>query len=132
MKTFLFVISTCIWISCSDKNKTPPGIIPLNEMSRIMWDIIRAQSFANETSRKDSSINVESQTKALTKKVFEIHNVSSSLFDKSYDWYSSHPDILRIMFDSLYSQKQRESDLQMKEKYKHLGKDSLPGKFLKK
>ncbi len=132
MKILSLFIMVCILFSCSDKNKTPSGIISPKEMSRIMWDVIRAQSLAIEVARKDSSANVESQTKTLTQKVFEIHHISSSSFDKSYDWYSSHPDILRLLFDSLYTQKQREIDLQMKEKYNHLIKKISPSKIIKK
>ncbi len=132
MKIFFLSILICMSFSCSDKNKTPSGIISPKEMSGIMWDIIRAQALANEVARKDSSINIESQTKALTQKVFEIHRVTSSSFDNSYNWYSGHPDILRLMFDSLYTQKQRENDKSMKEKYNHIRKDSLLRKIIKK
>lgn len=132
MKIIFFSILICISFSCSDKNKTPSGIIRPREMSGIMWDIIRAQALANEAARKDSSINVESQTKALTQKVFEIHHVTSSSFDKSYEWYSGHPDILRLMFDSLYTQKQRENDQSMKERYNHFRKDTLLRKIIRK
>ena len=132
MKIFFLFIPICMLFSCSDKNKTPSGIILPKEMPGIMWDVIRAQALANEVARKDSSINVESQTKALTQKVFEIHHITSSSFDKSYDWYSAHPDILRLMFDSLYTQKQRENDENMKEKYNHSRKDSLLRKIIKK
>ena len=132
MKIFFLFIPICMLFSCSDKNKTPSGIILPKEMPGIMWDVIRAQSLAIELARKDSSANVESQTKTLTTKVFEIHHISSSSFDKSYDWYASHPDILRLMFDSLYTQKQREIDLQMKEKYNRLSKKNLPHQKLLK
>lgn len=131
MKVIFCFVLILVLFSCSDRNKIPSGIIPAKEMSAIMWDVIRAQVLANEVSRKDSSINVESQTKTFTQKVFEIHHVTSAFFDKSYDWYSSHPNILKLMFDSLYTQKQRENDLQMKEKYNHINKDSLSRKLLK-
>ena len=132
MKILPLLILTCILVSCADKNKAPSGIIPTKEMSGIMWDVIKAQALANEIARKDSSINIEAQTKALTQKVFEIHHITSSSFDKSYDWYSGHPDILRLMFDSLYTQKQRANDENMKQKYNHFRKDYLPGKIIKK
>ncbi|HEV8083352.1 MAG TPA: DUF4296 domain-containing protein [Chitinophagaceae bacterium] len=132
MKIIFFFILVCISFSCSNKYKTPPGIIRSSEMSEILWDIIRAQALANEVARKDSSINVEFQTKVFTQKVFEIHHVTSSSFDKSYDWYSGHPDILRLMFDSLYTQKQRENDQNMKEKYNHFRKDTLLRKIIRK
>ncbi|MEO8567502.1 MAG: DUF4296 domain-containing protein [Ginsengibacter sp.] len=132
MKLFFFIILISFLFSCADKNKPPSGIIPPKEMSEIMWDVIRAQTLANEIARKDSSINVESQTEVLTKKVFEIHRTTSFSFDKSYEWYTSHPDVLRLMFDSLYTQKQRANDLQKRDEYNHVKKDSLSLKINKK
>ncbi|MDQ6845165.1 MAG: DUF4296 domain-containing protein [Bacteroidota bacterium] len=118
-------------LSCSGKNDTPQGIIKPKEMSGIMWDVLRAQNFAAEIARKDSSINVAAQTKVLTQKVFEIHKINASLFDKSYNWYTSHPDMLETIFDSLYTQKERENDLLRSNQYKHVFKDSLIKKMIK-
>ena len=132
MKFLLPFIPICMLFSCSNKNKVPSGILPSKQMSSIMWDILRAQSLANEIARKDSSQDVDSATKALTQKVFEIHGITSSSFDKSYGWYTSHPNILRLMFDSLYSQKQRENELRVREKYSPVKKDSLLRKLIKK
>ncbi len=128
--TFLFV-TCCLLLSCSGKNDTPQGIIKPKEMSGIMWDVLRAQNFAAEIARKDSSINVAAQTKVLTQKVFEIHKINASLFDKSYNWYTSHPDMLETIFDSLYTQKERENDLLRSNQYKHVFKDSLIKKMIK-
>lgn len=132
MKLIVFILLCLIILSCSRGNKVPPQVLPADQMSAILWDITRAQVMANEISRKDSSMNAVARTKALTEKVFEIHKVTPSEFDKSYAWYSGHPDILRVMFDSLYSQKQRENESQMKDRYNHINRDSLTRKFLKK
>ncbi len=35
---------------------------------------------------------------------------------RSYSWYTNHPDIMRIVFDSLNAQNQRETQLEMKER----------------
>ncbi|MEP7250784.1 MAG: DUF4296 domain-containing protein [Ginsengibacter sp.] len=132
MKLIVSIFFCSMILSCSRTNKVPREIIPADQMSAILWDVIRAQVMANEVSRNDSSMNAVTRTKSLTQKVFEIHKVTSSSFDKSYEWYSGHPDILRLMFDSLYTQKQRENESQMKDRYNHINRDSLSRKFLKK
>ncbi|MEP6595838.1 MAG: DUF4296 domain-containing protein [Ginsengibacter sp.] len=130
MTRVLFFLLCCSLFSCADKNKTPSGIIRPKEMSGIMWDILRAQALAAEISRKDSSISIEAKTKVLTQKVFEIHNTTTSDFNKSYDWYLKNPGMLSIMFDSLYMQKQRENDLHKYDRYNPLKKDTLSQKIL--
>ena len=111
----LLTILNLLW-SCSGKNKVPSEIIQPNEMQNILWDVVRAQALSTEIARKDSTINEITETKVLAQKVFAIHNITSVGFDKSYLWYTSHPDVMRIFFDSLNAQKQRESQLEIKER----------------
>ncbi len=77
-------------------------------MKSILWDVMRAQTLAQETSLKDSTIDVAVETKFLSQKIFEIHKTDSAHFIESYNWYVKHPDLLKLIFDSLYIQKQRE------------------------
>ena len=114
-----------ILFSCSGKNKVPAEIIHPKEMQNILWDVMRAQALSGEMARKDSTINEIAETKRLTQKVFEIHNITSSAFDQSYSWYTSHPEMLRIIFDSMNIQNQRRNDLRMKGGYKPFKEDSI-------
>ena len=77
MRSVTIFIVSCILFSCSAKNKVPSAIIQQKEMKNILWDVIRAQSMAEEIAHKDSSVNVDGETKALMQKVFEIHKVKS-------------------------------------------------------
>jgi Domain of unknown function (DUF4296) len=109
----------------------PSDIIKPKEMQSILWDVMRAQALSTEIARKDSSINEVAETKVLNQKVFELHRISAPRFDKSYSWYTNHPDALKSIFDSLNNQNQRENELRMKEKYQPKKLDSLK-KFRKK
>ena len=124
MRRVTIFIMSCILFSCSGKNKVPTGIIPQKEMQNILWDVIRAQAMAEEVAQKDSSINKPAETKALMQKVFEIHKIKSLDFDESYNWYTNHPEIMRLIFDSLNVQKRKNDNDIMKEKFKLLKKDS--------
>jgi hypothetical protein len=114
-----------LFISCLGKNKVPSEIIQPGKMQKILWDVIRAQALSTEIARKDSTVNEIAETKVLTQKVFEIYKITSTTFNQSYMWYTNHPDIMRIVFDSLNAQNQRESQLEMKEKHTPLKLDSL-------
>ena len=88
-------------------------------MGNIMWDIMRAQSLASEMALKDSTLDVAFQTKLLSQKVFEIHKIDSTQFNKSYTWYVKHPDVLNRIFDSVYAQKQKLNNLELKRNQIH-------------
>jgi Domain of unknown function (DUF4296) len=116
MKNIFFLIVAGLFASCLEKNNVPSAIIQPDEMQKILWDVIRAQALSSEMARKDSSVNEIAETKVLTERVFEIHKTTSNEFNQSYTWYTNHPDIIKIIFDSLNNQNQRESQLEMKEK----------------
>lgn len=89
-------------------------------MKSILWDVMRAQTLAQETSLKDSNVSVAEETNLLSKKIFSIHHTDSTHFIESYNWYVKHPEALKLIFDSLYSQKQRESESRLKQREKIL------------
>lgn len=96
-----------------------------------MWDIMRSQTLAYETARKDSTINEAIETKVLSQKVFNIYKIDSVYFNKSYNWYVQHPAILKTIFDSMYVQKERENNLKLERK-NMLDTLRNPGFFKKK
>jgi len=87
-------------------------------MKSVLWDVMRAQSLAREIALKDSTVDLAIKTKSLTQKVFEIHKIDSAQFIESYNWYVKHLTDLKLIFDSLYAQKERENRLQVKKKTK--------------
>ena len=82
MKNIFFLIIFSLFVSCLEKNKVPSEIIQPKEMQNILWDVMRAQTLSSEIARKDSTVNEIAETKVLTQKVFEIHNIKSSDFNK--------------------------------------------------
>ncbi|MEO5909007.1 MAG: DUF4296 domain-containing protein [Ginsengibacter sp.] len=117
MKPFIFFFFFVVFFSCNSGNETPSTIIQPKEMQSILWDVMRAQALANEMVLKDSSVNAAVQIKSLSKKIFQIHKTDSSNFNNSYNWYVQNPDALKLIFDSLYVQKERENTLRLKEKH---------------
>ena len=107
MKNLFGLLFLSIIISCDSRNKPPSNIIQPKEMQSILWDVMRAQTLANEIAIKDSSINTVATTNLFSVKIFKIHKTDSTTFSNSYSWYIKHPDILKLIFDSLYVQKER-------------------------
>jgi|SRR5690242_16610208 hypothetical protein len=120
IKRFFILIIPVIIVSCYSIEKRPTDIIKPDKMKDILWDVMRAQTLAQETSLKDSGISMPLEIKLLSKKIFKMHNTDSSHFVESYNWYVKHPEALKVIFDSLYNQKQRESEKELKRKEKLL------------
>ena len=110
MNKLIICCFTCIFlVACYSADNLPANIIKPTEMKNILWDVMSAQTLATEISMKDSLVNQAAETKELSHRVFAIHHIDSTSFNKSYNWYVKHPDILKRIFDSLYAQKQREN-----------------------
>jgi len=56
---------------------------------------------------RDRSKNKETEIKREYEKIFFMHGVTEEQFEKSYDFYRSHPDIYKILMDSLDAKAQR-------------------------
>ncbi len=119
IKRFLYLMAFGLLISCSSKNKAPSSIIQPEEMKSVLWDVMRAQNLAISVSRSDSTTNTIAETKALTQRIFEIHKINAEDFNRSYNWYLRHPELMKVMFDSLYNQKQRANKMQLDQQALH-------------
>ena len=118
MKNISYLIGVLLVLaSCGNKNKVPAEVMQPAKMQKILWDVVRSQALAAEEARKDSTINEIAQTKVLVQKAFKIHDVTSDEYEKSYKWYTSHPNIMKVLLDSLSNQIQQENQEDLKEKH---------------
>ena len=71
--------------------------------------MIQADQFSKQFLVRDSlkKNNLNFETMKLYNEVFQIHHISKDEFQKSYQFYISRPDILKIVFDSLSAQGNR-------------------------
>jgi hypothetical protein len=66
-----------------------------------MWDIVRAEEFLNSfVVYRDTGIDKAAESQKWYEKVYRIHKISRSDFEKSYAYYKDH-DLLKEVFDSL-------------------------------
>ena len=129
--SFVLIIGIAVALgfsACSDKTKTPSGVLDREEMEAVMWDMILADRYAvtyfpsDTTKRKD----IKTETLKLYDQVFQIHDISQEEFLKSYRFYLSRPDISKSMFDSIYTRANRRRDEEMQARQKEQQrKDSL-------
>jgi Domain of unknown function (DUF4296) len=87
---------------CSGKDNLPSGVIPRDKMEKVIWDMIQADQYHREYVIRDSlKKDVRKARYELYEEVFKMHNITKSTFDKSFEYYSTHPKVMREMFDSL-------------------------------
>lgn len=121
-KSILPVFIFCIIFSC--KPSTPFEIIKPSKMQEILWDVFKADALAQQIIKADSSKSLEKESVMLTKKVFVIHKITEKQFEKSYTYYTQHPDIMKIIMDSINVQQSRMSILAIPIKYNRSKNDS--------
>lgn len=120
VKILIFCAAIFFLYSCSGRQKIPSDIIPPEKMKNIIWDILQAQSVSGEIAARDSSIDKQASLKWLTHEAFRLNQTDSVNYNKSYDWYVAHPEIMKVFLDSLYEQKQRNKDLILQKVHKQL------------
>lgn len=101
--------------SCVQDKKIPEGIIPQNNMRKIMWDMMRADAYVSEFIMKDSTRNKLQESAILYEQIFKIHAVAPEDFKKSIAFYESRPDLFKIVADSLRNDERRSIDYQNKQ-----------------
>ncbi|MEI9934695.1 MAG: hypothetical protein WDM71_07535 [Ferruginibacter sp.] len=58
-KIYLIIVCSIICLAgCKNKDGVPSGILEREKMQAVLWDIMRADIFANQSIKKDSSKNV--------------------------------------------------------------------------
>jgi uncharacterized protein DUF4296 len=109
MRTAACLLVLAFLFSCSNKDKVPSGIIPREQMSSILWDMVQADQYSDVYMLKDSlHTNVKTQTMQLYLKVFQLHKVSLEEFRKSMRFYLEHPDLTRSLFDTVINKGNRQ------------------------
>jgi hypothetical protein len=108
MKYLIFIIGFFFIVGCNDKTGTPSGVLGKEKMQSVMWDIIRAEVFTEQFMKKDSSKNIAMENLKLQNAIFSIHKVTRRQYFRSYDYYISHTDLIRLVLDSMSAKAERD------------------------
>ena len=73
-----------------------------------MWDIIRADVFTEQFIKRDTLKKPALENMQLQKKIFAIHHVTREDYYKSYEYYVSHADLMKVILDSMTSKADRD------------------------
>lgn len=94
---FFFIIS-----GCRNKNSIPKNVLRQEKMQAVMWDMIRADQFlANFVFSRDTAYNKVAESYKLYNEIFSIHQVTEEEFRRSYEYYSTRPQLMKTLMDSV-------------------------------
>jgi len=127
MNYLAFLIVCFICIGCNDVDKAPSNLLAKEKMQLVMWDLLEANSFTQRYIKMDSLKNPAIENLQMQQQIFQLHKVSKDDFYKSYDYYSSHPDQMRILLDSIVAIGER-NKIKMIELHREGGKEPVPGR----
>ena len=119
MKMHSWVILMCLFMGCSNKS-SEKLIIPENEMVKVLWDMIQVDELANTRLSRDTGKDAKKERIQLYQQVFRLHNISHEQFSNSFNYYSRHPNRMKVLFDTL------EARGSLERKNIYAPKDSLP------
>jgi hypothetical protein len=108
------LICTVFLFSCGDKNNIPPGIIKPVKMQKVLFDVLRAETFVFDFVKKDSAKKLEAESAKLQQQIFAVHKITKVEFYKSYDFYKTHPDLMQPLLDSMISRATRDKYMKTK------------------
>jgi hypothetical protein len=113
MRKLTFFICIILLSSCAEKEELPPGVLPLDKMKLVIWDMSLADNMASEKYVVDRDSQRMMAT-GLYQKVFNLHKVDKATFYKSYAYYEARPLMLQTLFDSVsaYGTRQKAKSFQ--------------------
>jgi hypothetical protein len=94
----IFLLSIVLIAACG-KNRS--SIIPLTDMKVIVWDMLNADSWSAQTAMRDTTGKLSKQNVLWYQQIFRQHDITKEQFYKSYGYYESHPDKMKILIDSV-------------------------------
>jgi hypothetical protein len=98
-----FFLLLILLFSCARKENK--NVLPENKMKEVMWDLIRADQYVADYLMRDSTRNKKDESMKLYEEIFHLHKVTRDQFKRSLAYYSSQPDLLRPIIDSLAKRK---------------------------
>lgn len=127
--TVLLLSLVMLVIACG-KKPGKGGILAINDMKTLIWDIMQAEEFSKTYMTKDSILNlkIDRESNLLYQRVFLMHKISQEDFRKSFEFYQQNPQYYKVLADSLanFSSREREQAfIKSRETTKPLVKDSL-------
>ena len=101
IRTGLIVL--LFFFSCTKKTQIPKNILPQEKMQKLLLDLLEADELIAKKTMDSTSLDSFSRG-VVYSAVFAQHKTSKGIFKKSFAYYESHPELLKIVLDSIQSE----------------------------
>lgn len=108
MKLLIITISILLLGGCNSQKKEKGIILDKDKMQAVLWDVIVANSFTVQFLKKDSLKNPAVENGKLQQTIFKLHKISKDDFYRSYHYYSSQPEFMMVLLDSMTKKGERD------------------------
>ncbi len=109
MRPMLFLCLAAFFMaSCGSRGRVPADIIPTPAMETIVWQLMQADEYVNTIVAKDTTKKSNTERMMRYQQVFELNRTTEAEFKKSYQFYMAHPDITKVVFDSIIAKAARQ------------------------
>jgi hypothetical protein len=118
----LFFSVLLIFSACGDK--TPEGIIDQPKMTSLLTDIHLADGALYSVPQQPDSLYKYGAAKYTA--IFKKYKITDKEFKKSFQYYSTKPEVIEKMYDQIAANIQAKTDSLTKTDKKHPKKNALP------
>ncbi len=109
MKRLLVILLVCSIAGCNSRDDVSSSdILSKEKMQVVMRDIIQASSFTEQFIKKDTLKNANVENMKMQQRIFLLHHISKEAFYKSYNFYSTQPELMKPLLDSIIAMGERE------------------------
>lgn len=99
----LIALAICLGHSCTNQRENiPEGVLDESKMVEVLTDIHLAETAFIMNNLKSRS--TDSSAASYYKFVFNKHGISSTLFDKSFRYYTSQPAQFSIIYEKVLTE----------------------------
>ena len=108
MTRLLSIFLLIFALSCKQDPNPPNNVIQKTSMQELMWDLLRADAFITGFAGKgDTAFSQLKESVMVYRQVFVIHKTNKEQFKKSLDWYQRHPEVMKIILDTLQQRQKK-------------------------
>lgn len=135
MRQWIFLFFLCLLITSCNNKTVDTDVLPSSKMQEILSDLMKADQFVTYfVALSDTGVDKDVESIKLYQQIFDIHGITKVQYEKSLFYYQSHPDLLKVIMDSISKQVVMNPvqatpaiDTSLKkDSVKLLAKDSLP------
>lgn len=114
MRKLIIGCLICVAVACTG-DKIPKTVLPIKDMSLIMWDMMKMDEYFIRLTTKDSLNKLAKENIRMYEQVFKSYGIDRKTFYNSYAYYESHPAHYKALIDTIDALSNRQREFLLKQ-----------------